>query len=132
MPGEILDAHAPAGPAPYFPARPDELLAQMDRHGVNRAMLAPVDRWLARIIVNAVEPGQIINETDVPAEPTPERVAHWSAIPLGRPGQPEEVAQAVHFLVSPETTYITGTVLRVDGGRTARSPVVVVSSDKAG
>jgi 3-oxoacyl-[acyl-carrier protein] reductase len=77
------------------------------------------------ISVNAVEPGHIINGTDVPGDPTPERLAHWSAIPLERPGTPEEVAQAVLFLVSPRTSYITGTVLRVDGGRGARMPVVV-------
>lgn len=78
------------------------------------------------IIVNAIEPGHILNGTDVRGESTPERLAHWSMIPLGRPGEPEDVARAVLFLVSPENTYMTGSVVRVDGGRTARSPVVVI------
>ena len=39
-----------------------------------------------------------------------------ASIPLGRVGAPEDVAQAVSFLVSPAAAYITGEVLRVDGG----------------
>jgi NAD(P)-dependent dehydrogenase (short-subunit alcohol dehydrogenase family) len=77
------------------------------------------------ILVNAIEPGHILNGTNVPSDPTPARLAHWRAIPMGRAGLPEEVAQAALFLASPQTTYLTGTVLRVDGGRTARSPIVV-------
>ena len=37
-------------------------------------------------------------------------------IPLGRVGKPEDIANAVKFLVSDEAAYITGQVLRVDGG----------------
>jgi len=38
------------------------------------------------------------------------------AIPLGRLGKPEDIAQVVRFLVSPEASYITGQTLCVDGG----------------
>jgi 3-oxoacyl-[acyl-carrier protein] reductase len=41
-----------------------------------------------------------------------------SDIPVGRPGYPEDVANAVVFLASDYASYITGQVLLVDGGRT--------------
>jgi NAD(P)-dependent dehydrogenase (short-subunit alcohol dehydrogenase family) len=37
--------------------------------------------------------------------------------PLGRPGEPEEVASAIAWLLGPEAAYVTGAVLRVAGGR---------------
>ncbi len=43
-----------------------------------------------------------------------------SEFPLGRIGQPEEVAKAVYFLISDQSSYITGTLLPVDGGYTAQ------------
>ncbi|MGW3055129.1 SDR family oxidoreductase [Streptomyces goshikiensis] len=69
------------------------------------------------IRVNAVAPG--IVETDMHAAMgDPDRPARAAAgIPLGRPGQPEEIAGAIAWLLSPEASYTTGTVLRVAGGR---------------
>jgi NAD(P)-dependent dehydrogenase (short-subunit alcohol dehydrogenase family) len=40
-----------------------------------------------------------------------------AAIPLGRMGEPKEIAQAVWYLLSPQSSYITGHVLVVGGGR---------------
>jgi hypothetical protein len=42
--------------------------------------------------------------------------AFTSTVALGRYGRPEEIAAAVAFLVRPDSTYVTGTVLNVDGG----------------
>jgi 3-oxoacyl-[acyl-carrier protein] reductase len=68
------------------------------------------------ICVNAVAPGFI--ETDMTAEHLPEaqREAMLGQIPLGRIGAAAEVADAVAFLAGPEGAYITGQVLRINGG----------------
>jgi len=67
------------------------------------------------ITVNAVAPGFI--ETDMTARlPQEVREKMLAAIPLGRAGQPEDVAAAVRFLASDEAGYITGAVLNVNGG----------------
>ena len=67
------------------------------------------------ITVNAVAAGYI--DTEI-WEDTPEEAKEWllGMIPLGRSGQPEEVAKAVAFLASDDAAYITGHVLAVDGG----------------
>jgi 3-oxoacyl-[acyl-carrier protein] reductase len=67
------------------------------------------------ITVNAVAPGFV--ETDMTGAMTDKaREAMTALIPLGRVGQPEDVAAAVAFLVSDRAAYITGQVLSVDGG----------------
>lgn len=67
------------------------------------------------IRVNAVAPGFIeTSMTDVIPEKIKEGMIH--SIPLGRMGQAEDVAAAVCFLASDEASYITGQVLKVDGG----------------
>lgn len=68
------------------------------------------------VTCNAVSPGFI--ETDMTAEHLPEaaRAKLMEAIPLGRIGRSEDVADAVAFLAGPEASYITGQVLRVNGG----------------
>jgi 3-oxoacyl-[acyl-carrier protein] reductase len=67
------------------------------------------------ITVNAVAPGFI--DTDMTrALPDAQRDALLSSIPLGRLGQPEEIAGAVLFLASPAAAYITGETLHVNGG----------------
>ncbi|MEV0253982.1 SDR family oxidoreductase [Streptomyces sp. NPDC050732] len=66
------------------------------------------------IRVNAVAPGVIWTEFHADPE-RPAKLA--SGIPLGRAGQPSEIAAAVAWLLSDDASYATGTVLRVAGGR---------------
>ena len=67
------------------------------------------------ITVNAVAPGFI--ETDMTAALSDEsRDAYAKAIPLGRLGSAQDVADAVAFLASDKASYITGQILAVNGG----------------
>lgn len=72
------------------------------------------------IRVNAVSPG-LIDRRGL-AEDWPEGVARWlDRVPLGRTGLPNDVADAVLFLLSPAARWITGSNLVVDGGMSAQS-----------
>ena len=67
------------------------------------------------ITVNAIAPGFI--ETDMTASLSEKaRNAMLSQVPLGRAGQPEDIAAAVAFLASESASYITGQVIHVSGG----------------
>ena len=67
------------------------------------------------ITVNAVCPGFVETQALAALKPE-ERQAAQSKIPMRRFGRPEEVAAAIRFLACPEASYITGSVLKVDGG----------------
>ncbi len=67
------------------------------------------------ITVNAIAPGMIATDmTDAMAQEAREKMTE--AIPLGRMGTPEDVANMAVFLASPKSDYITGQVFAVDGG----------------
>ena len=69
-----------------------------------------------KILVNAVAPGPIWTPL-IPASFPPDKVASFGAdVPLGRPGQPEEVAPSYVFLASDDASYMTGQVLHPNGG----------------
>jgi len=77
------------------------------------------------VLTNAIAPGSIMTELTAKlfygddgkfAGRTKDFMAH---VPLGRPGLPEEIAEAALFLASPGASYINGQVLAVDGGWTA-------------
>ena len=68
-----------------------------------------------QVTVNAVAPGWI--ETEMSAAVSDEaKAAFLAQIPAGHPGKPEDIANAVCFLAQPESGYVTGQVLCVDGG----------------
>ena len=86
-----------------------------------KAALNQMTRNLAQdfgptVRINAIEPGTIMTEALAPYL-TPERKERMcNTTPLGRLGQPEDIAAAALFLVSPASSWITGKILGVDGG----------------
>jgi 3-oxoacyl-[acyl-carrier protein] reductase len=86
-----------------------------------KAGVAGMTRSLARelgsrgITVNCVAPGFIATDmTEV--LPEAQKTALLAQIPLGRLGSPDDIAEAVAFLASPQAGYVTGTELHVNGG----------------
>jgi NAD(P)-dependent dehydrogenase (short-subunit alcohol dehydrogenase family) len=72
------------------------------------------------IRVNAVAPGptetDMLNRLSGTAD---RKAAFFAAVPLKRGGTPQEVADAIVFLASDKATFITGQIIRVNGGKTA-------------
>lgn len=68
------------------------------------------------VTVNAVTPGFIATEMTTASLQGDARAALLGQIPLGRIGEPQEVAEAVAFLAAPAASYITGHTLQVNGG----------------
>jgi 3-oxoacyl-[acyl-carrier protein] reductase len=85
--------------------------------GMTRALALEVAS--RNVTVNAVAPGFIVTDmTDALPEKVKEELK--TKIPLGRLGQPSDIAEAVAFLCSDAAAYITGQVLRVNGGMDMR------------
>lgn len=93
-------------------------------YSASKAALVSLTRSLARelapqVRVNAVAPGAILwpEHTRDRQQADAARRAILDATALGRTGTPEDIAAAVHWLLSADAGYVTGQVLHVDGGR---------------
>jgi hypothetical protein len=104
---------------------------QISAYAATKAGLLALTRGMALdfaadgVRVNAICPGAIRSGMMEPflkdqADPEEAVKAIGKTIPLGRVGQPEDIAQAVYFLASPAAAYITGATLVVDGGLLSR------------
>lgn len=87
---------------------------------VNLTRSMALDFGREGVRVNAVCPGSIMTAMARGLETNQQRKAAWcDAIPLGRLGQPEEIAEVVAFLASDAASYVSGAIIPVDGGLTA-------------
>ena len=97
------------------PGFTDYAAAKAGLLGFTRSLALEVARY--GVTVNAVCPGVI--RTGLSARMPEDQQATWVAsIPMGRIGEPEEIAHAVSFFASPGASYVTGEYLLVTGGRT--------------
>jgi 3-oxoacyl-[acyl-carrier protein] reductase len=102
-------------------AKEKRLQYAVTKHGING-----VTRTLAvelghnNILVNSVCPGYVLTEMTRKNVAAADKKAIESFIPLKRMAQPSEVAEVVYFLASPQNTYLTGQIITVDGGYTAK------------
>jgi 3-oxoacyl-[acyl-carrier protein] reductase len=100
-------------------SEPERLIAATPTKAAIHAWSKGLSREVGKhgITVNCVPPGRIMSE-QIRRKYSPEFRAQQSAeeIPVGRYGEPEELAALAVFLASPLACYITGTVLPVDGG----------------
>jgi NAD(P)-dependent dehydrogenase (short-subunit alcohol dehydrogenase family) len=96
--------------------------AQLIDYAATKGAIVTFTRTLSQLMaprgirVNAVAPGPIWTPL-IPASFEPEKVStHGGNTPLGRPGQPNEVASCFVFLASEEASYMSGQVLHPNGG----------------
>lgn len=114
-----------------------QLIPGLDVSNVLRPAVAALGKCLARelgpsVRVNSVAPGRVdtgrVRDLDrmraerAGIEPEEQRSRTAQSISLDRYGEPEELARAVAFLLSPASSYMTGSLLVVDGGLTTATP----------
>src|SRR5258708_40280207 len=88
--------------------------AKAELYGLCKGVSRDVGKY--GITVNSIAPGKILTEQILRKYTEQKRKEYELEIPLGRLGEPEELAWLAVFLASPRASYITGTVIPVDRG----------------
>jgi 3-oxoacyl-[acyl-carrier protein] reductase len=107
--GRIVNVSSVTGPVAMFEGGGPYGTAKAGVTGLTRALALELGR--EGITANAVGPGWINN-----GRSSARSKASGAATPVGRSGRPEEVAAAILFLASEDSSYVTGQLLLVDGG----------------
>lgn len=105
-----------------FRAFPGGMAYGTSKGGVSQMTRAMAQAWSSfGITANALAPGFFRTELTAPVFDDPDRAAHNAAQTcIGRNGEPEDIDGPILFFCSPASSYVTGQVLSVDGGYTAK------------
>lgn len=100
---------------------PNLSLYTASKHAVEGfTKVAALEAAASGVRVNAVAPGPVETDMLTRLTRTPDKKAAFlSSVPLRRGAKPEEIADAIVFLSSDKATFITGQIIRVNGGKTA-------------
>jgi NAD(P)-dependent dehydrogenase (short-subunit alcohol dehydrogenase family) len=92
----------------------NELVYACAKAGLNALTIGLADAFGPAVRVNGILPGAVL--TDIASHWPPEARDHAALVPMGRAGQPEDFVGTALWLASPASAWVTGVLVRVDGG----------------